>query len=77
MKKKDHSLNFWQKFHNLNFFTKTKIKHLSMQVHGAFLSGLREAGRIADYFLQLPTSVPSNDVLNNHHHHHHQTNKKS
>lgn len=39
----------------------------SEQVHGAFLSGLREAGRIADYFLGFPSTVPSsNDVLNNH-----------
>lgn len=33
-------------------------------MHGAFLSGLREAGRIADSFLGFPTSVPSNDILN-------------
>lgn len=46
---------------------------LKFQVHGAFLSGLREAGRIADYFLGFPTAVPSNDVLNNHQ----QANKKS
>lgn len=28
-----------------------------MQVHGAFLSGLREAGRIADYYLGFPKSI--------------------
>ncbi|XP_031624667.1 possible lysine-specific histone demethylase 1 [Contarinia nasturtii] len=51
------------------------IRNYPATVHGAFLSGLREAGRIADHFLGFPTtSVPSsNDMLNNHQ----QANKKS
>lgn len=37
------------------------------QVHGAFLSGLREAGRIADHFLgEFPTKVPPATEANNH-----------
>lgn len=41
------------------------------QVHGAFLSGLREAGRIADYFLGFPKSSYNTADSNNH-----QTNNK-
>ena len=34
------------------------IRQYPATVHGAFLSGLREAGRIADQFLGAPYAVP-------------------
>lgn len=34
------------------------IRNYPATVHGAFLSGLREAGRIADYFLGFPNAYP-------------------
>ena len=34
------------------------IRNYPATVHGAFLSGLREAGRIADQFLGAPYAVP-------------------
>lgn len=34
------------------------IRNYPATVHGAFLSGLREAGRIADYFLGFPNTYP-------------------
>ena len=34
------------------------IRQYPATVHGAFLSGLREAGRIADQFLGVPYAVP-------------------
>lgn len=36
------------------------------QVHGAFLSGLREAGRIADYYLGFPKLSYNNAGDSNH-----------
>ena len=35
------------------------IRNYPATVHGAFLSGLREAGRIADQFLGAPYAIPS------------------
>lgn len=35
------------------------IRNYPATVHGAFLSGLREAGRIADQFLGAPYAVPT------------------
>ncbi|XP_075161176.1 lysine-specific histone demethylase Su(var)3-3 [Haematobia irritans] len=37
------------------------IRNYPATVHGAFLSGLREAGRIADYYLGYPEGTP-NDI---------------
>lgn len=34
------------------------IRNYPATVHGAFLSGLREAGRIADYYLGYPEGTP-------------------
>jgi len=35
------------------------IRNYPATVHGAFLSGLREAGRIADQFLGAPYAIPA------------------
>ena len=34
------------------------VRQYPATVHGAFLSGLREAGRIADQFLGAPYAIP-------------------
>ncbi|XP_034657852.1 possible lysine-specific histone demethylase 1 [Drosophila subobscura] len=36
------------------------IRNYPATVHGAYLSGLREAGRIADYYLGYPEGTPAN-----------------
>ena len=38
------------------------IRNYPATVHGAFLSGLREAGRIADQFLGAPYAVPQSST---------------
>lgn len=39
------------------------IRNYPATVHGAFLSGLREAGRIADQFLGAPYAIPQTTVM--------------
>jgi len=39
------------------------IRNYPATVHGAFLSGLREAGRIADQFLGAPYAIPQTPVM--------------
>jgi len=39
------------------------IRNYPATVHGAFLSGLREAGRIADQFLGAPYAVPQSSGM--------------
>ena len=39
------------------------IRNYPATVHGAFLSGLREAGRIADQFLGAPYALPQNSAV--------------
>jgi len=38
------------------------IRNYPATVHGAFLSGLREAGRIADQFLGAPYAIPQSSA---------------
>ena len=38
------------------------IRNYPATVHGAFLSGLREAGRVADQFLGAPYAVPQSSA---------------
>jgi len=38
------------------------IRNYPATVHGAFLSGLREAGRIADQFLGAPYALPQSSA---------------
>lgn len=40
------------------------IRNYPATVHGALLSGLREAGRIADQFLGCPYAAPSSPPTN-------------
>ena len=39
------------------------IREYPATVHGAFLSGLREAGRIADQFLGAPYAAPKREPV--------------
>ena len=40
------------------------IRQYPATVHGAFLSGMREAGRIADQFLGAPYATPTRAPMN-------------
>ncbi len=42
------------------------IRQYPATVHGAFLSGIREAGRIADQFLGAPYAVPQRPPMAQH-----------
>ena len=42
------------------------IRNYPATVHGAFLSGLREAGRIADQFLGAPYAIPQRPPVAQH-----------
>ncbi len=42
------------------------IRNYPATVHGAFLSGTREAGRIADQFLGAPYAVPQRNPIAGH-----------
>ena len=45
-------------FLNLTFEELTQIRNYPATVHGALLSGLREAGRVADQYLGCPYAPP-------------------
>lgn len=49
-------------FPRMFFAGEHTIRNYPATVHGAFLSGLREAGRIADQFLGAPYAIPRADV---------------
>ena len=49
-------------FPRMFFAGEHTIRNYPATVHGAFLSGLREAGRIADMFLGAPYAVPQSST---------------
>lgn len=56
--------NMYFFFFRLFFGGEHTIRNYPATVHGAFLSGLREAGRIADQFLGCPYAAPVSPPTN-------------